>query len=120
MSPVEDPGTLVGRELYGIDGHKIDHITAIFVDQASDEPEWARLGKGGLLGTKFLFVPLDKITVEGGKAIVAFEKKHVKNAPRAQMEGVISPAEKTDLWRHYGMDRGPAESGSHEATLTRR
>jgi hypothetical protein len=119
MGALEDANALVGRELLGLDGHKIDRITAIFVDAASGEPEWAMLGKGGLLGTKFLFVPLDKITVEGKDVVVAFDKKHVKNAPRAQTEGVISPAEKTQLWSHYGMDRGPAVSGSKDATLIR-
>ena len=119
MSTVEDANALIGQELLGLDGHKIDRITAIFVDATSGEPEWAMLGKGGLLGTKFLFVPLDKITVEDKGTVVAFEKKHVKNAPRTQTEGAISPAEKTKLWSHYGIDRGSAESGSKDATLIR-
>lgn len=116
---MEGANALVGRELLDLDGHKIDRITAIFVDSHTFEPEWAMLGKGGLLGTKFLFVPLDKITLEGKDAVVAFDKKHVRNAPRAQTEGAISPAEKTKLWSHYGIDRGSAESGSKDATLIR-
>src|SRR5258708_38596668 len=119
MGGREARDAVVGGGRSGRDGRKIDRITASFVDATSGEPEWAMLGKGGLLGAKYLFVPLDKITVEDKGVVVAFDKKHVKSAPRAQTQGVISPAEKTKLWSHYGIDRGSAESGSKDATLIR-
>jgi hypothetical protein len=114
MSPI-DQG-LVGRTLFGIDGEKIGRIDAIYVNRATGEPEWVAINLGGLVATKHGFAPVTKVTVEGDKAVVAFEKKYVKGALTTKTEGVLSPEENAELYRYYGIDQ-KEPSGSHDAAL---
>jgi sporulation protein YlmC with PRC-barrel domain len=115
MGATEDAKSLVGRNLLGTDGEKIGRINAIYVDASTGEPEWVAVNMGGLLGAKVAFAPVAQVTREGEDAVVACDKKHVKNAPRAQTEGAISPVEAEKLWGHYGIDRGQREAtGSRE------
>jgi uncharacterized protein YrrD len=113
----EDAKGLVGRSLLGTDGEKIGRINAIYVDAGTGEPEWVAVSTGGLFG-KVTFAPVSQVTREGEDAVVAYEKKHVKNAPKAQTEGAMSPVEEERLCGYYGIDRGQREpSGSQDAAL---
>ncbi len=116
MGAMEDAKSLVGKNLLGTDGEKIGRINAIYVDAATGEPEWVAVNMGGLLGAKVAFAPVAQVTREGEDAVVAYEKKHVKHAPKAQTEGAMSPAEEEKLCGYYGIDRGQREpSGSQDA-----
>lgn len=118
MGAMEDAKSLVGRTLQGTDGEKIGRINAIYVGASTGEPEWVAVNMGGILGAKVAFAPVTQVTLEGEGAVVTCDKKHVKNAPRAQTEGAISPVEAEKLCGHYGIDRGQREpSGSREAAL---
>ena len=116
MSPV-DQG-LVGRTLVGIDGQKIGRIDAIYVNKATGEPEWVAINLGGLMATKHGFAPVTQVTAEGDRAVVAFEKKHVKQAPTTKSEGVLSPDENEALYSYYGITHDPqVHAGSRDASL---
>src|SRR3712207_3179139 len=54
-----------GQNLHDRDGDKIGTIEEIYLDAATNEPEWA-LVNTGLFGTKSTFVPLREATDEGG------------------------------------------------------
>jgi hypothetical protein len=108
--------SLVGRTLWGIDDHRSGRIDAIYVNSGTGEPEWVAVRTGGAFGTKVVFAPVTKVARQGQHAVVAFEKTYVKNAPRAHIRGALSPAEKDELCRYYGIDRGQTEvSGSVDA-----
>ena len=116
MSP-NDQG-LVGRTLMGIDGQKIGRIDAIYVNSATGDPEWVAINLGGLMAAKHGFAPVTKVTPEGDKAVVAFEKKHVKHAPTTKSEGVLSPEENDALYTYYGIQHDPTvHAGSRDASL---
>jgi sporulation protein YlmC with PRC-barrel domain len=116
MGAMEDAKSLVGKNLLGTDGEKIGRINAIYVDAGTGEPEWVAVNMGGLLGGKVAFAPVAQVTREGEDAVVAYEKQHVKHAPKAQTEGAMSPAEEEKLCGYYGIDRGQREpSGSQDA-----
>lgn len=116
MGAIEDAKSLVGRNLLGTDGETIGRVNAIYVDASTGEPKWVAVKTGGFLGAKVAFAPVAQVTREGEDAVVACEKKHVKSAPRAQTEGVISPVEAEKLYGHYGIDLGQREaSGSQDA-----
>src|SRR5258708_4090016 len=110
--------SLVGRTLSGIDGEKIGRIDAIYVNDTTGEPEWVAVNTGGLLRAKLVFAPVAEVTREGQGAVVTFDKKHVKHAPKAHREGALSPSENDQLYRYYGIDRGQTQaSGSQDAAL---
>jgi PRC-barrel domain len=114
MSSIDEG--LIGRTLVGIDGQKIGRIDAIYVNSATGEPEWVAINLGGLMAAKHGFAPVTKVSAEGDKAVVAFEKKHVKHAPTTKSEGVLSPDENDALYSYYGMTH-EVHAGSRDASL---
>lgn len=89
-----------GRTMLDVDGEKIGKIDAIYLDQESDQPEWA-LVNTGLFGTKSSFVPLAGAASSGEDVRVAVDKARVEDAPRIDADGELSPEEEATLFRHY-------------------
>ena len=100
-----------GQDLFDRDGDKLGAIEEIYVDNESDQPEWA-LVNTGLFGTKSTFVPLRDATDEGGTLRVPYEKAHVKDAPKVDPDGRLSEGEEAELYRHYGLEYSDARSDS--------
>jgi uncharacterized protein (TIGR02271 family) len=91
-----------GQELLDNDGDKIGKIEEIYLDTATDQPEWA-LVKTGLFGGKGTFVPLSQANPTGDGVQVPFEKSHVKDAPNIDPDGQLSHSEERRLYEHYGI-----------------
>jgi len=102
-----------GRTVVGADGDKIGKVEAIYIDQQTDQPEWA-LVNTGLFGGKSSFVPLAGAAPSGEDVRVAVDKAQVKDAPRVDPDGQLSEEEEANLFRHYGVPYD--ESGSVTAT----
>lgn len=98
-----------GRAMVDRDGDKIGQIEAIYLDAATDQPEWA-LVKTGLLGGKGTFVPLAQATPEGGSVRVPYEQAHVRDAPSVEPGGELSQDEEAHLYDHYDLAYGEAHS----------
>jgi uncharacterized protein (TIGR02271 family) len=101
MPTLEDVKTWRGREVIGSDGEKIGKVEDIYLDRQSGEPEWAAV-KGGLFGTKISFVPLVDASPTGEELRVPYDKATVKDAPKIDADGELSPQEEERLYRHYG------------------
>ena len=99
------------QELLGNDDEKIGTIEEIYVDNQTEQPEWA-LVKTGLFGGKGTFVPLQQATPEQDGVRVPFDKAHVKDAPNIDPDGELSQSEERTLYEHYGLGYGDADSGS--------
>ncbi len=102
-----------GRTVVDADGDKIGTVEAIYIDQQTDQPEWA-LVNTGLFGGKSSFVPLAGAAPSGEDVRVAVNKAQVKDAPRVDPDGQLSEEEEANLFRHYGVPYD--ESGSVTAT----
>ena len=100
-----------GREMVDPDGTKIGKIEEIYVDQQTDEPEWA-LVNTGMLGGKSAFVPLSEATEDRDEVRVPFAKDHIKDAPGMDPSGELTRDEEAELYRHYEMDYGKSQSDS--------
>jgi uncharacterized protein (TIGR02271 family) len=100
-----------GGDLYDRDGDKLGRIEEIYLDNDTNEPEWA-LVNTGLFGTKSTFVPLRDATSEGDTLRVPYEKAQVKDAPKAEPDGQLSQQEEAELYRHYGLDYSESRSDS--------
>ena len=90
------------------DGDKIGSIGQIYLDDTTGEPEWVTV-KTGLFGTSESFVPLDGATISGGDLAVRYDKATVKDAPRVDADGSITPEEEDTLYSYY---RGVGASGA--------
>ncbi len=111
MASLENVLDWRGREMVDPDGAKIGKIEEIYVDQQTDEPEWA-LVNTGLFAGKSTFVPLSEATEGRDDVRVPFPKDHIKDAPRMDPSGELTRDEEAELYRHYGLDYGEGRSGS--------
>ena len=102
MITIKDISGISKGHVLDADGHKIGSVGQIFVDNTTGEPAWATVHTG-LFGTKHSFVPLSEATVTGEDVRVPFDKAKIKDAPRVEADGELSPAEEEQLYRHYGL-----------------
>jgi uncharacterized protein (TIGR02271 family) len=89
-------------DVYTTGGEKIGSVGQVYLDDRSGAPEWVSV-KTGLFGTKESFVPLDKAALTGDRIEVPFGKDQVKDAPRIDVDGDLSPAEEDELYTYYGL-----------------
>jgi uncharacterized protein (TIGR02271 family) len=82
------------------DGNKIGSIGQIYVDDQTGEPNWVT-AKTGLFGTAESFVPLSGASISGSDIVVTYDKATVKDAPRVDDDGHLSPEEEDALYRYY-------------------
>jgi len=94
-----------GGNVVGSDGDKIGSIGQIYLDDQTGEPSWVT-AKTGLFGTSESFVPLQGADVDGNDVRVPYTKSQVKDAPRIDSDGSLSPEEEDQLYRHYELGGG--------------
>jgi uncharacterized protein (TIGR02271 family) len=83
-------------------GDKIGGIGQIYLDDNTGEPNWVTV-KTGLFGTSESFVPLDGAELRSGDIVVKYDKATIKDAPRVDADGSISPEEEDALYSYYGL-----------------
>lgn len=104
-------------KVYTDSADKIGTIGQVYVDDTTGEPTWVTV-KTGLFGSSESFVPLQGARVDGDDIIVGFDKETVKDAPRIDPDGSMTPQEENDLFTYYGLadstgaDHQPDRSGS--------
>jgi sporulation protein YlmC with PRC-barrel domain len=102
MRTLEDVKTWRGMTMVDADGDKIGTIEDIYLDRQTGEPEWASV-KTGLFGLKSSFVPIRGAEVAGDNQVrVPFQKDQVKDAPKVDADGDLSPEEERQLYEYYG------------------
>lgn len=95
--------TLRDGDLYSVDGDKIGSIEEIYLDDRTNEPEWATVNTG-LFGTSQSFVPLSGATVTEDGLTVQYSKDQIKDAPRVDAGEHLSVEQEQELYRYYGVD----------------
>jgi uncharacterized protein (TIGR02271 family) len=100
-----------GAEVVDASGDKVGKVEEIYLDQQTDQPEWA-LVKTGLFGSKSTFVPLAGANPDGDTLRVPYEKDQIKDAPRIDPEQELSRQEEQQLYQHYGVSYGQTHSDS--------
>ncbi|MHA7240560.1 DUF2382 domain-containing protein [Arthrobacter sp. TMS1-12-1] len=104
-----------GGNVVGSDGEKIGSIGQVYLDDQTGEPSWVT-AKTGLFGTSESFIPLQGADLEGHDVRVPYSKHQVKDAPRIESDGNLSPEEEDRLYRHYEI--GGGTSGYTDTTRT--
>lgn len=98
--------TMVGADLIDAEGSKVGRIEDIYLDNESQEPEWA-LVHTGLLGRKLNYVPLRDASVADNSIQAAYLESQIKDAPSIDPDVELTPAEEAELYQHYGVDAEP-------------
>ena len=103
-----------GGNVISADGQKIGSIGEVYVDDSTGEPSFVTV-KTGLFGTAESFVPLQDATANGGDIRVAYNKHEVKDAPRVDPDGRLTPEEEQRLYAHYGLSGRDGYTGEDRA-----
>ena len=93
-------------------GEKIGSVGQIYLDDQTGEPTFVTANTG-LFGMSQSFVPLRGARMENGNVIVDFDKTTVKDAPRVDDDGSLSPAEEDQLYAYYGMTTANPDTGDY-------
>ena len=107
----ENAAQLRGADVIDASGDKVGTVQEIYLDQETDQPEWA-LVKTGLFGGKSSFVPLTGATPDGDTLRVQYDKAQIKDAPQVEEGQELSQDEEQQLYSHYGMGYGEDRSDS--------
>jgi hypothetical protein len=87
-------------EVRSATGERIGGIGQVYLDNESGEPNWVTV-KTGLFGTQESFVPLAQAEVSGVDLTVPYDKATVKDAPRLDSGGTLTPEEERRLYSYY-------------------
>jgi sporulation protein YlmC with PRC-barrel domain len=102
VTTIQETQTWKGKKVVDADGDKIGTIEEIFLDRHTGEPAWATV-KTGLFGLKSSFVPLAGAQLTDDDELrIPIDKELVKDAPKVEADGELTPEEERRLWQHYG------------------
>src|SRR5829696_4923867 len=96
-------------------GDKIGSIGQIYLDDQTGDPSFVTANTG-LFGTSQSFVPLQGASVRDGDIVVDYDKDTVKNAPRIEDDGKLSPEEEDSLYEYYGLGGGTTRTTDYDRT----
>jgi len=96
---------VIGQDVYDQAGEKIGSASEVYLDDETGQPEWVTV-KTGLFGTKESFVPIRDADLTNDGVRVSVSKERVKDAPKIDADGHLSPQEEQELYTYYGMGTG--------------
>jgi uncharacterized protein (TIGR02271 family) len=111
MIGTETLNRVIGHDVYDEAGEKIGSASEVYLDDETGQPEWATV-RTGLFGTKESFVPIRDADLTDDGLRVPVSKAQVKDAPKIDTDGHLSPQEEEELYRYYGMGTGTAMTGT--------
>lgn len=101
MIDTSNVNDLIGAAVFGDDDQKIGTAGQIYIDSDDQSPKWVTI-KTGLFGTSESFAPLADANFCDGVIRIPFDKEFVKDAPRIDDDGTLSPEEEDALYGYYG------------------
>jgi len=113
MIGTEAISRVIGKDVYDQSGEKIGSASEVYLDDESGQPEWVTV-RTGLFGTKESFVPIRNADLTDDGVRVPVSKAQVKDAPKVDADGHLSPQEEQELYRYYDLD---ASDGSRQSGL---
>jgi uncharacterized protein (TIGR02271 family) len=118
MIGTDTVSSVIGKDVYDQSGDKIGSASEVYLDDESGQPEWVTV-KTGLFGTKESFVPIRDADLTDQGVRVSVSKDQVKDAPKIDTDGHLSPEEEQELYRYYGLGGG-ADTGVQSGIETGR
>ena len=109
MIGTETLDRVIGHDVYDEAGEKIGSASEVYLDDETGQPEWATV-RTGLFGTKESFVPIRNADLTDDGLRVSVSKAQVKDAPKIDTDGHLSPQEEEELYRYYGLGTGTTDT----------
>jgi uncharacterized protein (TIGR02271 family) len=116
---------VIGQDVYDESGEKIGSAAEVYLDDETGQPEWVTV-RTGLFGTKESFVPIRNADLTDDGVRVPVSKTQVKDAPKIDADGHLSPEEEQELYRYYGLgagtttDTAPTDNVPTDTTTTQK
>ena len=104
----DDFSAWTGRDVLTPDGERLGAVETIFLDEATDAPEWVLVTLGEADGSAL--VPLAGASVADDSIRVEQDRERIAGAPRLEIEDTITVAECRQLYEHYGLAHSQEES----------
>ena len=114
---MESVAQLRGADVIDASGDKVGTVDEIYLDQETNEPEWA-LVKTGMFGGKSTFVPLSGAQPDNDTLRVQYEKDKIKDAPKIDADQQLSQSEERELYEHYGLGYSETQGTETQGTET--
>lgn len=111
MNNSQDPAQIFGYDVIDSSGNKIGKVDNVWVDDATNELEFAGVKTGWLMG-KTHVIPVANAQISDGSIQVPFEQDQVKNAPSFSGDDELSPEQEDEIYSYYGEGRSTQESPS--------
>ena len=108
---------VIGTDVYDASGEKIGSASEVYLDDETGQPEWVTV-RTGIFGTKESFVPIRDADLTDDGVRVAVSKDQVKDAPKIDADGHLSPQEEQELYRYYDLDFGTGRTTDAQTTDT--
>ena len=108
---------VIGQDVYDESGEKIGSAAEVYLDDETGQPEWVTV-RTGLFGTRESFVPIRDADLTDDGVRVPVSKDRVKDAPKINTDGHLSPQEEQELYRYYGLGNGTAQTTTQTTTGT--
>ena len=105
MIGTETLDRVIGKDVYDEAGQKIGSAGEVYLDDETGQPEWVTV-RTGMFGTKESFVPIRDADLTDDGLRVPVSKDRVKDAPKIDTDGHLSPQEEQELYRYYGIASG--------------
>jgi len=106
-----DYGQWPGRAVLDPTGRRLGDVREIYLDDATDRPEWVLVELEGE-GAQPRYVPLADATVDDEAIRVAHESGRVEAAPTLEPQQELTQEEERRLYSHYGLRYSEEESDS--------
>jgi uncharacterized protein (TIGR02271 family) len=119
MIGTETLDRVIGKDVYDEAGQKIGSAGEVYLDDETGQPEWVTV-RTGMFGTKESFVPIRDADLTDDGLRVPVSKDRVKDAPKIDTDGHLSPQEEQELYRYYGMGTGTTGRTDMSGTDTNR
>jgi uncharacterized protein (TIGR02271 family) len=117
MIGTESISRVIGQDVYDETGSKIGSASEVYLDDETGQPEWLTV-RTGLFGTKESFVPIRDADLTNDGLRVPVSKDRVKDAPKIDTDGHLSPQEEQELYRYYGLGGGVSDTTTTTDTTT--
>lgn len=103
----------VGQDVVDEVGDKIGSLESVYVDTTDDQPFFAAVTVGGVIGGhRIVFVPLSGAVVGPKYLRVAHPRKLVKEAPSIDTDGELLAEREAEIFGHYGMHYDTGAGGN--------
>lgn len=106
--------SLSGQVAFDRQGEELGTIGAVYVDNDTEEPEWAAVD----LGSGMALVPLAGATAVAGGVQVAYDAEEVEDAPhrRSRLSRAVAAQDEADLYAYYGLRPSPGRRTAQRAS----